>query len=89
MDFSVDSKEFTPPCDTEKVKRLTHLVDDGFAEQLLVSQDICFKISLKAFGGQGYDHILRNILPMMRKAGISEETIHQIMVRNPARVLAF
>ena len=89
MDFSVDSKDFTPPCDISKVQGLKRLIDDGFAEQLLISQDICVKISLKAFGGQGYDHILRNVLPMMKKSGIDDETIHLLMVKNPARLLAF
>ena len=84
-----ESKDFTPPRDLDKVKGLKRLIDDGFGEQLLISQDICFKILLKAFGGQGYDHILRNILPMMRKAGIGDEVIRQLMEENPARLLAF
>lgn len=88
MDFSVDSKDFTPPCDIDKVKGLKRLIDDGFAGQLLISQDICFKISLKCFGGNGYAHILENIVPLMKSQGIEDETIRKIMVENPARFLA-
>ena len=40
-------------------------------------------------GGHGYGHIFRNILPMMRRRGFSEDEIEALMVRNPARLLTF
>jgi len=86
-EFTVESKNFVPPGYQEKVTALKRLIDDGFEEQLLISQDVCYKIALKAYGGQGYDHILRTILFMMKKAGIDDETISTLMVKNPARLL--
>ena len=44
-----------------KIVFLKKLIDYGFVDKLLVSQDVCFKIRLKKYGGQGYDHLLRNI----------------------------
>jgi phosphotriesterase-related protein len=89
MDFSIDSKGFVPPREFDKVRGLKRLIDDGFIQQLLISHDICFKIALKAYGGQGFDHIFRNVFPLMKSIGIDEESIRQIMVGNPARLLAF
>ena len=37
----------------------------------------------------GYQHIFANVLPLMRRRGFSEAEIEQIMVGNPARLLAF
>jgi phosphotriesterase-related protein len=41
------------------------------------------------FGGHGYGHIYRNIVPMMRRRDFTEEQIDAILVHNPARLLAF
>jgi hypothetical protein len=32
------------------------LIDRGFTDRLLVSQDVCAKIDLRHDGGNGYDH---------------------------------
>ena len=47
------------------------------------------KIQLTKYGGNGYGHILRNIVPIMRRKGMTEEQIHTILVENPARMLTF
>jgi phosphotriesterase-related protein len=54
-----------------------------------MSHDICFKYLLTSYGGYGYAHILRDILPIMRSKGVSEEQIHTVLVENPKRVLPF
>ena len=58
----------------------------GHAERLLVSMDICTKHRLHRYGGHGYDHILENILPWMRRRGTSEEILQTLLVENPRRV---
>jgi phosphotriesterase-related protein len=40
-------------------------------------------------GGQGYDHILNNIVPRMKNLGITESQIDKILVKNPAKALVF
>ena len=50
----------------------------------------CFDIRAEtAAAGPGYAHILRDVVPWMRLAGISDEQIHTMMVENPKRVLPF
>jgi phosphotriesterase-related protein len=77
----------TFPRDTERVAGLKELIQSGFAQHLLISQDVCQKIELKKFGGHGYAHILRYTVPMMKRMGISDEHIHTILVENPRRML--
>lgn len=77
------------PNDAGRVDHLIRLIDAGYGEKLLIAQDICRKTALVAYGGDGYAHILENVVPMMRRKGMAESAIDAILVRNPARVLAF
>lgn len=75
------------PNDATRVDHLRALMDAGYAERLLVAQDICKKHSLKRYGGEGYSHILDNVVPLMQRKGWSEAEINTVLVDNPARVL--
>jgi len=77
------------PNDATRVDHLLRLTEAGFGDRLLVAHDICRKTALVAYGGDGYAHILTNVLPLMRRKGITDAQIDAILVHNPARVLAF
>ena len=57
-------------------------------DRLLLAQDICQKHRLTAYGGHGYDHLLRDI-PVMLAAGGRPEVAEQLLVANPAAWLAW
>jgi phosphotriesterase-related protein len=80
---------FNRPCDRERIEQIQRLIDEGHIEQVLMSQDTCLKTKLVHYGGQGYGHILRNIVPQMVARGITKEQIRMIMIENPKRLLAF
>ena len=63
------------------------LIDAGYLDRILISQDIATKVQLKRYGGTGYSFILESFLPHLRRIGISDEHINQIMVESPKRVL--
>jgi phosphotriesterase-related protein len=44
-------------------------------------------MDLRTYGGYGYDHILRDIVPALRRGGVSDGDIQTILVDNPRRVL--
>jgi phosphotriesterase-related protein len=73
--------------DRERAKALKELIDDGFLNNLLISQDICLKSHLVRYGGFGYGHILRNFVQSLRDFGVSTSEIHQLLVENPSRML--
>jgi len=77
------------PNDTQRVNEIMNLIDEGYLNQILISQDIWNKIQRCRYGGWGYAHILRNTVPVMRAKGLCQEMIHTIMVQNPKRLLAF
>lgn len=77
------------PNDPERLNQIVQLIGEGFLNQILISHDTFLKIELHRFGGQGYSHILTNVIPLMREKRISDEIIHTITVENPKRILTF
>ncbi len=73
--------------DVERVRILKKLIQDGYAKQVLIANDICLKASLHKYGGWGYDHIFENIVPMMQMEQISDADIALIVDENPIRFL--
>jgi len=79
----------------ELVQRVLHA---GFADRLLLSQDVVGWRAGTPGGGnyvdagqpkKRYAHLVDTFLPRLREAGVSDETVHQITVDNPRRLLAF
>lgn len=77
------------PSDVQRIEEIKELIAEGFLNQILISHDIYFKHVLTSYAGYGYSHILRNIVPLMRLQGMSDDQINTIMVENPKRVLTF
>ena len=64
-------------------------IEAGHLDRLLLSQDICWKTMLKAYGGVGYTFIQDSFLPRLTTLGVTREQIDAIMVGNPARAHTF
>ena len=77
------------PSDAQRLDFIKKLVDEGYGPNIVLGQDICTNHRLAKYGGHGYGHILNNIVPKMRVKGFTEEAIHDLVVANPARILAF
>ncbi len=73
--------------DTDRVKLVKKLIEEGYKKQILLSCDVCLKTCLRTYGGWGYDHVLVNIVPMMEDEGISKEDIMLMLTDNPANFL--
>ena len=68
---------------------IPQLIEAGYADRILLSQDVCTKMQLKRYGGTGYSFILEKFLPELRARGVSEEHVLMMMVENPKRILTF
>ena len=77
------------PSDTQRLNGIMKLIENRYLDQVLLSQDICLKMMLMAYGGTGYAHILRDILPLFRHAGVTEDEIRTMLIDNPKRILEF
>jgi len=87
--YPLEQRVIDLPNDAMRINEIIQLIDEGYLNQILISQDIWNKTQCCRYGGWGYAHILRDTLPVMRAKGISEEIIHTIMVENPKRLLPF
>jgi predicted metal-dependent phosphotriesterase family hydrolase len=63
------------------------LIEEGFAEQILLSQDVGQMAELRSRGGRGYTYVAERFLPALSEAGIDEATIRTLTVDNPRRWL--
>ena len=77
-----------------RVNTLTALVQEGFADQIVLSHDASvytqnFDIEAKArlLPNWHYEHIHRDVLPALTERGVTEDQIEQMLTRNPARIL--
>ena len=75
------------PSDRERIEGVAALVARGWADQVLISTDVCMKFQLRAYGGDGFGHILDTIAPRMRRAGIADSALDKILVENMKRLL--
>lgn len=87
--YLLDSTPWLLPSDADRIRMVKGLVAAGFARQLLLSHDLCDKFQWRRFGGGGYSHLLRFIVPVMLFEGLAQGVIDEILVDNPARMLAF
>jgi phosphotriesterase-related protein len=84
-----EDAEDAQPSDVDRAEYVAELAAEGHTDRLLLSQDVFLKYLLRRYGGYGYAHILENVLPMFRGAGVDEAAIETMLVENPKRVLTF
>lgn len=83
--------EFIAPAE-QRVKTVAELVHAGYAEQLVLSHDCpCYLDYLTPDQRElvapswDYTHIHDDVLPALRRADVSDEAIHTMLVDNPRR----
>jgi phosphotriesterase-related protein len=65
--------------DAQQVPMVMALIEAGFADHLMFSAD----------ASRGYGKTLTVFVPKLKAAGVNDDVLHQIMVDNPRRFLAF
>ena len=63
------------------------LIQAGYLDRILLSQDVCTKLQLKKYGGRGFSYVIEFFLPELKRLGVTDAQIQTIMVENPRRVL--
>ena len=82
-----------PEVDARKVPMVMALIEAGYADNVVLSSDFNTDVrtleGLKTKGGPGYAKPATRFAPMLRSAGVDQETVQRILVDNPRRFLAF
>lgn len=73
--------------DRARTDAIAELINQGHLERILISHDIATKDRLREFGGRGYGHILRAVVPQLLAEGVTAGQVDTIVRDNPRRVL--
>ena len=77
-----------PPSDRDVAAVVAALVRDGYADRIVLGQDIGVRSRLRRWGSWGYAHLLEHVVPLLRELGVDQGGLDAMLVRNPARLLA-
>jgi phosphotriesterase-related protein len=77
-----------PPSDRDVAMTVAGFVRDGYADRIVLSQDIGVRTRLRRWGGWGYAHLLEHIVPLLGSLGVGDASVRTMLVDNPARLLA-
>lgn len=73
--------------DAKRVEFLLALEAEGRMDQIVLSEDLTRKSHLKFKGGIGYCYLFETFLPMLKEAGLKQESLDKMLITNPARIL--
>jgi phosphotriesterase-related protein len=88
MDYYYADQSAQSPSDEENARAIRGLVEAGYADQVLLSQDVFLKMMLTKYGGFGYGYILRHFLPRLKRHGLDQPVLDHLMIANPRRVFS-
>jgi phosphotriesterase-related protein len=87
LDFLGQRFDVEEAVEPRLIEFLVELLERGYGDQLLLSQDVCHNRQLKVNGGFGYTYLQQHFLPRLRTAAVGEGEIARITVDNPRRIL--
>jgi phosphotriesterase-related protein len=76
--------------DRSRLSNLAALVREGYADRILLAQDMTGAESYlnpRTHGRLGYSYLGQEIVPALARLGVSDDDLEQMLVRNPARLL--
>jgi phosphotriesterase-related protein len=73
----------------EYIRTIMTILDAGYADRVCLSSDFSNGKYLRRNGGPGIAMTMTNFVPRLRQAGLTEPTLHKILVENPLRAIAF
>ena len=84
--FDTCGKVAYMPDETRAMNALT-LVEAGYEDHLVLSNDVSRHTYFTTFGGKGYLAVMGSVVPLMKEYGIKEETIEKFLKANPERIV--
>lgn len=73
--------------DEDRASHLKKLIDLGYEDHIVLSQDVSRKSYLLNEGGLGYTPVMSYFLDLLRKEGVHEHQIEKLVKYNPARII--
>ncbi|MFC2947599.1 phosphotriesterase family protein [Virgibacillus sediminis] len=88
---AIDHAGWTPHegyvSDDRRVQLVLELFAEGLGDRVLVSSNAVGHAVGHEASQIGFDHLLSSFVPMLRRAGATDEQLRQLLEENPARIL--
>ena len=78
---------YKDPTDAERLDGAQEFLAEGFADRMVLGCSVWTKTQLRRWGGMGYDHLLRRIVPALRDRGVPQHLLDTLLVDVPRRLL--
>lgn len=89
-DAWADTQEgIVPSYDPVSLAAIYQYVKAGYADRIVLGTDLWMRNATRQYGGRGISHLLNYVVPMLMRSGVSQSQIDQMLIKNPARLLAF
>lgn len=89
-DAWADTQEgIVPSYDPVSLAAVYQYVKAGYADRIVLGTDLWMRNSTRRHGGHGISHLLNYVVPMLMRNGVKKGDIDQMLIENPARLLAF
>jgi len=75
--------------DRQRVAGVAELLDAGYRDRVLLSQDVVTRLQLVEYGGSGYARLARDLPPLFAEFGVDGDELRRLMTANPARWLTW
>lgn len=76
-----------PARDWETADAVATLVGAGHGGRIILSMDTALKTDYVRYGGWGFGHVLRHMVPLLAERGLDEAAIRTITTDTPTRIL--
>lgn len=76
-----------PPSDDQAMATTAALLAGPHAGQVMISQDVGVRTRLRRYGGWGYGHAIRHLVPLLAAHGATTGSIETLLTTNPSRFL--
>ena len=72
--------------DEARARNALKIVEAGYGDHLLLSNDVSRKTYYVSHGGTGYTGVMNKVVPLMREYGVKDTDILKMLWDNPARI---
>jgi phosphotriesterase-related protein len=86
MDYWYADQSVQCPSDEENAFAIKRLIDAGYLNYILLSQDVFLKMMLTRYGGFGYAYVPTHFAARLKRHGVTELQIKTMLIDNPQRV---
>jgi phosphotriesterase-related protein len=90
MDFGNEAyyhDKYKDATDADRVAFLLELFEQPRELSITFGNSVWTKGQLRTYGGMGYGHMLSRIVPMLLRAGVSQERLDEILIHRPRFLL--